>query len=110
MAEATAELQAAAKEMERNYVDPLISELYKAENAAHDLLPGTEFSTKLIGNENKRVVFDPTSAIKLNQLAGDSTQRDIAKNDLGPVAEKKFQERLDLPDSPDWDRNWEWDY
>lgn len=108
LTDAVAELQSATMEMERNREIPEIDDVYNAENIAHALLPNIKFTTKLIGDKNKRIVsiFNPNDSIMLNRLTDATSKMDIAK--AGEQEDKS--ERSDLPKSLQWDRNWEWDY
>lgn len=112
LADALKELQKNTIEMERNRVIPELIGLYNCENEVHDLLPDyeTQYFTKLIGIDNKRVIteFNPSNPIQFNTLNGpdDSVGK---KNHILPIAGSS-NERENLEEPLQWDRNWMWDY
>lgn len=99
LADAVKELQRNAVEMERNRVIPELVGLYNAENEAHKLLSNTEYTTRLIGTQNRRVItaFNPSNAIQWN--AGQLT------NEIDGDGEREH-----LDDPLHWSQDWTWDF
>lgn len=106
VAKAAKELQDDTIEMERNRVIPELIGVYNAENAVHDVLPNSKYSTKLIGTNNKRVItaFNPSELIQFNALS------DKSEHIIGLTDANKEEEREELDEPLYWDQNWEWDF
>lgn len=107
------ELQQNTMEMERNRVIPELIGLYNAETEVHKLLRNTEYTTKLIGKHNKRVItaFNPSDAIlfldHINTI--DNKDVDVDKG-LTAIATDANNARENLDEPLHWDQNWTWDY
>lgn len=108
VADAVKELQFNTIEMERNRVIPELIGVYNAENAAHDVLPTTKYSTKLIGTDNKRVItaFNPAELIEFNALS----EKKKKIQQIVADATTNGNDRQDLDEPLYWDQNWEWDF
>lgn len=113
LADALEELQENTIEMERNRVIPELIGLYNAESAAHELLQNTQFITKSIGTENKRVItaFNPSESIQFEALDGSNKYLigDESSKDLATI-DHESADRPFLDEPLHWDQNWAWDY